>query len=206
MGPIFKVLSKSYQSPGVSPNLLQTSELIELSKTRIKNIDRQRRSIEVSSGHIEPKLENMKLGEAKTFRLAVLHIDINEFKKKVAGLSQDNYLRLVSIFLTEMTEIVHYSSGSVELYVGDQVTALFGLDHNCDKCNPEDSLRCSLNMQTVIKYSINPYFSSIGLPNITCSIGMDYGNIWLAKVGVRGSILKFTVKTIGQSHRRGKLL
>jgi class 3 adenylate cyclase len=86
-----------------------------------------------------------------------------------------------------MTQVIQDSNGAIELYVGDQVTALFGLEHNCTACNPEDCLRCGLNMQTIIKYSLNPYFTSIGLPTISCSIGMDFGTIWLAKVGIKGS-------------------
>jgi class 3 adenylate cyclase len=162
------------------------TKLIESSSARIKEIDNRRRQIESTRGRLEPEIEDMKLGEAKKFKLAVIHIDINGFKKLVQGLSQDQYLRLVSSFLTEMTQIVNDLDGMIDRYVGDQVTALFGIDHECEKCGPEDSLKCALNMMTVIKYSLNPYLKSIGLPSISCSIGIDFGDVWIAKVGIRG--------------------
>ena len=162
------------------------SKLVESSSIRVREIDNRRRQIESTIGHLEPQIQEMKLGEAKKFKLAVLHIDINGFKKLVQGLSQEQYLRLVSSFLTEMTQIVDDLNGMIDRYVGDQVTALFGIDHKCEKCGPEDSLKCALNMMTVIKYCLNPYFESIGLPPISCSIGIDFGDIWIAKVGIRG--------------------
>jgi adenylate cyclase len=170
----------------VIPKLLNTTELIQLSNNRIRKIAAERRSIEVTVGRVEPEIENMKLGEAKKFRLAVLHIDINDFKKTIQGLTSDKYLALVSSFLTEMTQIVNDMNGIIDRYVGDQVTALFGIDFNVSN-GPQKCLDCALNMQTVIKYSLNPFLRSNGLPAISCSIGMDFGRTWVAKVGIRGN-------------------
>jgi hypothetical protein len=40
-------------------------DLITSSNQRIKEIDQQRRSIDVTAGQTEPKVENMKLGRQK---------------------------------------------------------------------------------------------------------------------------------------------
>jgi adenylate cyclase len=155
---------------------------------RIKHIDDERRFVESVEGRVEPNIENMQLGEAKKFRLAVLHIDINDFKKITLQLNYNiEYLRFVSIFLTEMTHIVLELDGMIDRYVGDQVTALFGIDHDCTYCGPETALKCGLNMLTAIKYTLNKYLSSIGFPTISCSLGIDFGDVWIAKVGLKGN-------------------
>jgi len=161
--------------------------MLNLSRERIRKTDADRMSADSGKGTGEPNIENMNLGEAKKFELAILHIDINDFKNKTHTLDNEQYLRLVSTYLTEMTRIVNENEGWIDRYVGDQVTALFGIGHNCSSCNPKACLKCALNMQTIIKYSMNEFLISVGLPTLTCSIGMDYGSIWVAKVGIRGS-------------------
>jgi class 3 adenylate cyclase len=131
--------------------------MLNLSKERIRKTDTDRMSADSGKGTGEPNIENMKLGEARKFELAILHIDINDFKNKTRALKNEQYLRLVSTYLTEMTRIINENEGLVDRYVGDQVTALFGIGHNCSSCNPKDCLKCALNMQTVIKYSMNDF-------------------------------------------------
>jgi adenylate cyclase len=156
---------------------------------RIRKTDTERRLVDRKIGRVEPDIENMKLGEAREFELAILHVDINDFKSIVRKINNDQYLRLVSIYLTEMTQIITDLNGMVEKYVGDQVTALFGInsEHMCNDCACNACIECALNMQTVISYSMNSYLESVGLPRLTCSIGMDFGSIWIAKVGVKGN-------------------
>ena len=81
MGIISTVAENSYEVRNILSKLMQTSELIQLSKARIRKIAAERRTIEVTVGRVEPEIEKMKLGEAKKFHFAVLHIDINGFKK-----------------------------------------------------------------------------------------------------------------------------
>lgn len=158
---------------------------IEDSSSRIRKIDAERRVVDSKTGRVEPDITTMALGEAREFELAVLHIDVNGFKNLVRGLPNDKKLRWMSIFLTEMTQLVNDYDGLIDRYVGDQVTALFGIGKASNvACN--NCLDCALTMQTVIKYAMNPYLQSIGLPAFTCSVGMDFGDVWMARVGTRG--------------------
>jgi adenylate cyclase len=164
----------------------QGQTTIEDSGSRIRNIDATRRVIDIKAGRVEPDIEKMALGEAREFRLAVLHIDVNDFKTLVADLPNDKKLRWMSVFLTEMTQLVVDYDGVIDRYVGDQVTALFGIGQDeglaCQHC-----LDCALSMQTIIKYAMNPFLKSIGLPQFTCSVGMTFGDVWIARVGTRGN-------------------
>ena len=75
--------------------------------------------------------------------------------------------------------------GFIEKYVGDGITSLFGVGKNREQAIA-DAVCCGLTILTEISYTINEYLKSIDLPLFSCSIGIDYGNIWVAHVGVQG--------------------
>jgi class 3 adenylate cyclase len=41
-------------------------------------------------------------------------------------------------------------------------------------------------MLTVIQYVLNPYISNMGLPTFKCALGMEFGETWIERVGIRG--------------------
>lgn len=165
---------------------------IQESSERIKKLDSERIEIERKSGRVTPDIDEMRIGEAREFRLAVLHIDINGYKDLTNGMSNSKILRFLNTFLPEMTYIVRDYSGEVEKYVGDQVTAVFGMGEDAGLAC-KHALECALTMLTVIKYSINPIFNSINLPSFTCSVGIDYGDVWMARIGINSNVRQFTL-------------
>ncbi|MDE0526163.1 MAG: adenylate/guanylate cyclase domain-containing protein [Thaumarchaeota archaeon] len=154
-------------------------------KNRVGQFDHDRRFNSIASGRVIPQIDSMKLGEAKEFGLAVMHVDMNNFKKLSGGLSNEKKLRLLNIYLSELTHVIRDYSGFIEKYVGDGITSLFGVGKNNEQA-VTDAVHCGLTILTEIYYTINGYLKSIGLPMFSCSIGIDYGKIWVARVGVQG--------------------
>jgi adenylate cyclase len=164
----------------------QGEKSIQQSKERISKIDKERQKIDTRIGRVEPNIDNVPLGGAIEFDLAVLHIDINSFKRTVRNLDNDNYLRLASVFLTEITQLVKDFGGNIDRFVGDQVTALFGIGIS-QKLACQRAAECALTMQTIIRYVINPYLSSVNLPIFTCSVSIDFGEVWMARIGIKNN-------------------
>ena len=154
-------------------------------KNRVKQFDQDRQFDDIVSGKAVPKIGDMGLGEAKEFGLAVMHVDMNNFKKLSGKLSNENKLRLLNIYLSELTHVIRDYDGFIEKYVGDGITALFGVKKNKEQA-VADAVCCGLTILTEIYYTINKYLKSIGLPTFSCSIGIDYGDIWVARAGVQG--------------------
>lgn len=153
---------------------------------RIRQMDAGRRFTDVASGRVEPNIDDMALGEAKEFNLAVMHVDMDRFTETTASLSNKDKLRLLNIYLSDLTAVIRDHGGFVEKYVGDGITALFGAGRG----EPEavkSAVDCALTIQADIKHAMSKYLQRVGLPSFTCSIGMDYGTTWVARVGVRGS-------------------
>ncbi len=154
-------------------------------KNRVKQFDCDREFDDITSGKTIPKIDDMRLGEAKEFGLVVMHIDMNNFKKLTGNLSNDEKLRFLNIYLSELTYVIRDYDGFIEKYVGDGITALFGVGISKEKAI-SNAIDCGLTILTEINYAINAYLDSIKLPRFSCSIGLDYGNIWVARVGVQG--------------------
>ena len=127
----------------------------------------------------------MALGEAKEFYLAVMHVDMDDFTGVTGKLSNKGKLRLLNIYLSEITAVIRDHHGFIEKYVGDGISALFGVG----KGGPEavkNAVECAMTIQAEIEHVMGKYLEKIGLPSFTCSIGIDYGTIWVARVGVKG--------------------
>ena len=110
---------------------------------------------------------------------------MNGFKELSGKLSNEKKLRLLNIYFSELTHVIRDYDGFIEKYVGDGITSLFGVGKNKEQAIT-DAVHCGLTILTEIYYTINGYLKSIDLPGFSCSIGIDYGNIWVARVGVQG--------------------
>ena len=155
-------------------------------QNRIRQLDGGRRFSDISSGMSMPDVDHMGLGVAKRFRLAVMHVDMNGFTGIMTGLENRDKLRLLNIYLSEFSALVLHYDGFIEKYVGDGITALFGAGKNGEGA-VMDAIECAMTMMAETKHAMGDYLCEIGLPRFTCSIGMDYGDIWVARVGVKGA-------------------
>lgn len=158
---------------------------ISNAKNRVSQFDQDRQFNDIASGRTIPQIGDMRLGEAKEFGLAVMHVDMNGFKKLSGNLSNKEKLRLLNIYFSELTHVIRDYNGFIEKYVGDGITSLFGVGKNKEQ-TIADAVSCGLTILTEIGYTINGYLKSVDLPVFSCSIGIDYGDIWVARVGVQG--------------------
>ena len=154
-------------------------------ENRIQQFDRDRQFDTIVSGRTIPKIGDMGLGEAKEFGLVVMHIDMNDYKKLTSALSNEQKLRFLNIYHSELASVIREYDGFIEKYVGDGITALFGIGVNKNAA-VLNATRCGLTILTDIKYVMNKYLKSIHLPRFTCSVGLDYGEIWVARTGIKG--------------------
>lgn len=158
---------------------------IDASWNRISQLDRGRRFRDIAAGRVTPDIDNMALGEAKEFGLAVMHVDMDNFTGVTGGLSNKDKLRLLNIYLSDLTAVIRDHGGFIEKYVGDGITALFGAGKS-ESVTAKNAVDCAITIQTEIEYVMGEYLKNIRLPAFTCSIGVDYGTIWVARVGIRG--------------------
>jgi len=65
----------------------QGQSTIDDSYQRVKESDESRLEIEQKTGRVFPDIDQMRIGEAREFTLAVLHIDVNGYTKLMSRLT-----------------------------------------------------------------------------------------------------------------------
>lgn len=103
-------------------NLWNRNDDLKDIEKRIR-VDGEKIDQEIIAGRVEPDINNLRIGEARSFELAVLHIDIVNFTRLTGDLNNKSKLGFLNTFQSEMTRIVHDYDGVVEKYTGDRVTA-----------------------------------------------------------------------------------
>lgn len=155
-------------------------------RNRMRQLDEGRRFNDISAGGSTSEVDGMWLGEAKRFKLAIMHVDMNNFRGITRDMENIDKLRLLNIYLSEFSALVRDYGGFIEKYVGDGISALFGAGKDGTGA-VLDAVECAMTMRAETEHAMGDYLREVGLPKFTCSVGMDYGNIWVARVGVKGA-------------------
>jgi class 3 adenylate cyclase len=138
----------------------------------------------ISSGRTAPKLEGLRLNEAKEYRLGIVFVDINSFSDYVFSHSEQEVLNMLGLFIPEIIEIVRDYSGYFEKNTGDGVLAYFGAEEN-----DVDSVTTLLDYLATVKWTlanqINPILDKQGIDPISISAGATYGTTFVSRIGVK---------------------
>jgi adenylate cyclase len=165
------------------------AELVRTSGVRIRAYDAKRRQLPPLVGRTMPELEGVQLGESRVFRLAVLSVDIRGFTKLSFDLGAElaKLARLQALFLSEMSAIIKYRGGVTEKYTGDGVLGLFGTEsETTTSAAVTGAVNAALDVKLLLRRSLNPIFRDLGLPEIDCGQGIDFGPVIVERVGLRG--------------------
>ena len=78
--------------------------------------------------------------------------------------------------------IVHDHDGYIEKNTGDGVMAIFtgGDEQKASKAALESPMVCF----SVLRYATNPHLIQIDLPSVDVRIGIDFGEILVARIGL----------------------
>ncbi len=135
--------------------------------------------------------DNLKLGGEKK-RLSVLFSDIRDFTSISEGLSPENLVRLLNIYLSRMTEKIFDHHGTLDKYIGDAIMVIFGAPVWFEN-HAENACRTALDMQAAL-LEMNKENSLESGVEFRIGIGINTGNMI---VGNMGSERRFDYTVIG---------
>lgn len=157
-----------------------------------KQIDRLVKSIQriaarnpVATGRIVPTAEDLPIHDGRRLEEAsVMFLDISKFSGRPAWTEQEqqNLLRILSLFFTEMIRIVEDYGGDVEKNTGDGLMAYFVREPNDNTAPQEKALAAALTMFYIVEKAINPFLAQFTQP-LDFRICLDHGPITVARVG-----------------------
>lgn len=124
--------------------------------------------------------EGLKLGGDQR-EVSILMADIRQFTTLCEGLDASSVVRLLNIYLGEMSDIILEHQGTIDEFIGDAILAIFGApvareDH------ARRAIRCALAMQESIT-EVNRINTEAGLPTIRVGISVNSGSVIAGNIG-----------------------
>ena len=131
-------------------------------------------------------------GERK--ELSLLFVDIRGFTKMSESMEPQDVLRVIDVYLEELSNIVFRWEGTLDKYVGDEIMAFWNAPYDQDG-HALLAVRCAWEMVARMP-ELNATLVAQGLPEIQYGIGINTGP---ASIGMMGSRRRRTYTAIGDT-------
>jgi hypothetical protein len=141
---------------------------------------------QVVTGRTTPALEALTIGSAREVAATVLFFDIEGSTNRTpTGRSEHlrTTLATLNCVIPMISRVVTDHGGYIEKNTGDGLTAIFG------PCNSSanDALDTATTCFYVLREVVNPFLTMNGIAAVDARIGIDHGQILLARIGLYGS-------------------
>lgn len=182
------LLHAMMSTPGAPGRFNQSyiQKVIARSNRRIEVLSE--RLEDITTGRVMPDRDDITIGSARRFDLAIMFLDICGFSARPNWLLDDQkkVLKVMNMFMAEMLSIVHDFAGTYEKNTGDGLMAYFGENENSAAAAVKPAAEAALIMHYVNDQLLTPWFESVGIPPVVFRIGIDYGPVMIARVGIHG--------------------
>ncbi|WP_246589869.1 CHASE2 domain-containing protein [Marinobacterium ramblicola] len=138
-------------------------------------------------------------GESR--ELTVLFSDVRGFTTLSESLSPTQLTRMMNIYLSEMTAIIHRHRGTIDKYIGDAIMAFWGAPLD-DPQHARHALAAALEMLAAMP-EVNRQLEAEALPRIRVGMGLNSGEM---AVGNMGSNFRMAYTVMGDAVNLGSRL
>jgi adenylate cyclase len=118
------------------------------------------------------------LGQEK--KVAVLFADIRGFTTFSESVLPYDVIYVLNRYFRRMSEVIHRNGGMINVYMGDGLMALFGVEHP-DRA-AEMAIRAGVEMLEAVK-QLSPYLESLYQQHLRIGIGVHYGYVVMGTIG-----------------------
>ena len=138
-------------------------------------------------------------GESR--EMSVFFSDVRGFTSLSEQLTPQQLTRLMNIYLTGMTKVIHEQRGTVDKYIGDAVMAFWGAPLK-DEDHARHALQAALEMLALLP-ELNQQLEREGLPAVRVGMGINSG---IMNVGNMGSSFRMAYTVMGDAVNLGARL
>jgi len=140
-----------------------------------------REKFEIEEGRVIPDVTELSYNnKGKLLDAAVLYVDMRGSTDLTDLLRQTTVAKIYKCFLNEMIFAARYKGGKIRGFAGDRIMVLFDGERPCS-----NAVETALIMQTIVRSILNSKLAGYFGGPISCGIGIDFGRILIAKVGMR---------------------
>jgi len=138
-----------------------------------------------------PEVYSMR-GEARD--MTVLFSDVRDFTSISEGLPPEGLRDMMNTYLSEMTETIQVTRGTIDKYIGDAIMAFWGAPLN-DAEHAAHGVEAALAMQKKIR-GLDTQFAKNGWPPLHIGVGLNCG---MMNVGDMGSKFRRAYTVMGDA-------
>lgn len=149
---------------------------------------------DISEGETIPDLEDMRIHDAKKFRLGIVFIDINDFTQYTSDNPDKDVLFMLNVFVPKAMELVREMDGAFEKNTGDGLLAYFGAEEE-DEDIAETVLFYYLMIQLLLHSGVNPILEEYDVESISISAGAALGDTYISRIGIHSLNRRTAVST-----------
>jgi len=144
--------------------------------------------------------EKLKIG-GQRMDITCLFSDVRDFTSISEGLSATDLAHSLNYYMTEMTDIVFETKGTLDKYIGDAIVAIWGAPLSIGN-HAQQAVEAAMAMMDEMP-SINEEFRRLGRPEFKVGIGLNTGE---CSVGNMGSSRIFSYTALGDNMNLGARL
>lgn len=133
--------------------------------------------------------------EINKMRFVILSIDLKESTKRSQQLSIEDNSKIIALFSSEISQLIHYFNGFILKYLGDGIIAFFP-EPNYIGMN-DNAIDCANSIKYFILSGLNKVLTEKGFPPLSFRIGLDSGEAMVMTIGSK--ISKMHKDLIGQT-------
>lgn len=145
-----------------------------------------RRLDNVTAGRVAPAVDKIVIGSGRKVRAASIFFDIRGFTQMTSSsdaITLRNVLFMLDCVIPMMMRVLYRHGGYVEKNTGDGLMAVLGVDKT-DSEAADASLDAAEEMFFVLHRLVNPLLQSNQIAPVHARIGIDMGEIILARIGL----------------------
>jgi adenylate cyclase len=120
-------------------------------------------------------------GEARD--MTVLFSDVRDFTSISEGLTPEGLRDMMNAYLTDMTEVIQTTRGTIDKYIGDAIMAFWGAPVS-DAEHAPHGVEAALSMQKKIR-ALDADFAKRGWPALNIGVGLNCGSMNVGDMGSR---------------------
>ena len=115
--------------------------------------------------------------------MTVLFSDVRDFTSISEGLTPEGLRDMMNAYLTEMTEVIQETRGTIDKYIGDAIMSFWGAPVS-DAEHAPHGVEAALAMQKRIR-GLDHDFAKRGWPALNIGVGLNCGSMNVGDMGSR---------------------
>jgi class 3 adenylate cyclase len=131
-----------------------------------------------------PSLTDVAMGSAKRMNASILFFDLENFTGVTSRLPNEYTLYILNLITPTVMKVLANWDGVIEKNTGDGVMALLGTKTTDQFLIARDAIESAMAIRFVMLNEIHPLLRRQELPLLNFRMGIDMGEVLLARIGI----------------------